>query len=232
MKPVLIIQNVAIESPGSVLDYIREKGLPHRLVRSFDGDAFPKLDDISAIVNLGCPISVTQYSEHEYLVRLFNYISEAARVDKPYLGICYGGQLLAHVLGARVEPNKMKEIGTYTVRLTSAGKADPLFEGLAETIPVFHWHGDTFRIPMGAELLVEGDDCKNQAFRLGRMAAVQFHFEALSSEITAWCDAYADEMNELGKTTEQIVDEYESIETQVRANNYRFLDNFFKLSGL
>lgn len=232
MKPVLIIQNVDIESPGTVLHYLKKREIPYTQIFSFDGDEFPALDDVSAVVNLGCPISLTQYRDHEFLVRLFNFVSDAARVDKPYLGICYGGQLLAHVLGARVEPNKTKEIGTYTVRLTKAGKTDPLFAGINQSMPVFHWHGDTFRIPTGAELLVEGDDCKNQAFRLGRMVAVQFHFEAVSDEIPAWCKAYADELAEFGRTPDQIVEQYRAVEATVRDNNYRFLGNFLNLSGL
>ncbi len=232
MKPVLIIQNVAIESPGTVLAYLKEREIPYKHIHSYEAESYPALDEVSAIVNLGCPTSLPRYREHEFLVRLFNYVSSATREDTPYLGICYGGQLLAHILGARVERNDKQEIGTYTVRVTAAGKADPLFAGLADTLPVFHWHNDTFRVPTGAELLIEGDDCRNQAFRLGQMVAVQFHLEAMSTEIPAWCEAYTDELAGIGKTKDQVVSEYKDVETQVRTNNFRFLDNFFQFTGV
>ena len=232
MKPVLLIQNVDIESPGAILAYLKERDIPYRHIFSYQTESYPALDELSAIVNLGCPLSLPRYREHEFLVRLFNYVSTAAREDKPYLGICFGGQLLAHILGARVERNDKPEIGTYTVRLTAAAKADPLLSGFEDTLPVFHWHNDTFRIPTGAELLIEGEDCRNQAFRLGRMVALQFHFEAMSAEIPTWCDAYAGELKAIGKTRDQIVSEYKAVESRVRLNNSRFLDNFFQLAGV
>ena len=230
MKPVLVIQNVEIESPGSILNYLNDRSIQFTLVKPFAGEQLPGLDEISTIINLGCPHSMMRYREREDLVRVFNFVSGAAREDKPYLGICFGGQLLAHVLGARVEQNKVKEIGTYTVKLTSHGKADPLLKGIDDAMPVFHWHGDTFRIPDGAQLLIEGEDCKNQAFRLGRMVALQFHFEAVSREIPAWCKAYVSELIEVGKTQDEVVGDYKRVEKRVKELNYTFLDNFFSMT--
>ena len=81
--------------------------------------------------------------EHRFLLRVLGQ-------GVPLLGICLGSQLLAKALGARVYRNPHKEIGWYTVDLTPAGAADPLFAGLTSPVPVFQWHGDAFALPAGA----------------------------------------------------------------------------------
>ena len=52
-----------------------------------------------------------------------------------------------------------------------------MFGPSGPVLPVLHWHGDTFTIPPGAELLASSDRCVNQAFRLGRAYGLQFHVE-------------------------------------------------------
>lgn len=229
MKPVLIIQNCPIESGGTILEYLNQKALPYQSLHSYQGHDFPKIEDVSAVICLGTPVSVNEYHSFEYLKNLYRFVSEIVRNNQPYLGLCFGGQLLARVLGAKVERNKVMEIGTYQVTLTDDGKTDPLFENFPDRFDVFHWHGDTFKIPFNAKLLAEGVDCKNQAFRKERAVGLQFHFEALPTEIPAWCDAYADEMETLDKTKEGIIEEYSAKFESIKKLNFQLLDNFFKL---
>ncbi|HKK21730.1 MAG TPA: type 1 glutamine amidotransferase [candidate division Zixibacteria bacterium] len=230
MKPVLLIQNTPFESPGCVPSYLNDRGMPFSLVRSFeDGASFPAVESVSAVINFGCPHSVTRYTEHDFLKTLYSFVAQAVRANTSYLGICFGGQLLAKILGARVEANPVKEIGTYQVELTAEGKSDPLFAGFPERFPVFHWHGDTFRIPFDATHLVSGADCRNQAFRQGKFVALQFHLEALADEVPSWCNSYADELNEFGKTKGAIADAYQAIAAESEELGHRLLDNFFAL---
>jgi hypothetical protein len=52
------------------------------------------------------------------------------------------------------------------------------------------WHQDTFDLPEGAELLVTGERCRNQAFRIGpHVYAFQFHFEATRPMLRSWARA-------------------------------------------
>ena len=103
--------------------------------------------------------------------------------DLPVLGICLGAQLLAKTLGARVYPNRVKEIGWYPIELTPAAADDPLFaQSGAQT--VFQWHGDTFDLPAGAVHLARSPLCENQAFRYGHNAyGLQFHIEMTAAMI-------------------------------------------------
>lgn len=226
MKPLLVIQNCEAESAGTIITYLDEKKHPHQTVRSFEGERPPGPSEFSAVINLGTPDSAASYFEHDYLKAVFSLVAEVIRTDVPYLGICFGAQILARALGAQVMPNKVKEIGTYTVRLTNHGKRDPLFAGFEDEFPVFHWHGDTFRLPFEALLLAEGTDCRNQAFRKRRAVGLQFHLEVDPDDVPRWCELYKQELDEVGKTDKEVQESYRNQAERVRLLNYRLLDNF------
>jgi GMP synthase-like glutamine amidotransferase len=226
-KPILIIQNCEIEGPGTIVDYLRERNLPYSVVRSYKQESLPEAQDLRAVINLGCPISVVDVPHHAFLLHLNEFTAGVIRQGIPYLGICFGGQLLARVLGAKVGPNKVREIGAGTVRLTDDGRTDALFVGFDAEFPVFQWHGDTFRVPFGASLLAEGESCKHQVFRSGNAVALQFHLEATVDDAATWCEAYAEELLEVGKTADAVMADYRRLFSEVKALNYRLLDNFF-----
>jgi GMP synthase (glutamine-hydrolysing) len=116
-------------------------------------------------------------------------IEEAIKAEVPLLGICLGSQLIARALGARVYPNAQKEIGWAPVHFTDAGRADPLFRGMEASTNFFHWHGETFDLPAGAEWLAYSDKCRHQAYRYGsNVCGIQFHPEITAEMIADWCD--------------------------------------------
>jgi GMP synthase-like glutamine amidotransferase len=115
-------------------------------------------------------------------------IGQAIRTDVPMLGICLGAQLIAKALGARVYPNPRREIGWEPVYLTPEAHADPLFSGLASPTTFFHWHGEAFDLPAGAQWLAYSEKCRHQAFRFGRCVyGIQFHPEITPEMIADWC---------------------------------------------
>ena len=144
----------------------------------------------------------------------------------PILGICFGGQLLATILGARVERNPVRRSAFTPARLTEAGVDDPLTAGFGHDFHVFHWHNDTFRVPHGAQLLVEGETCTNQLFRRGRAAAVQFSFRGHCDDVARWCVEYADEMTAEAKTTDELTTQFASHADEFRRLNKLFIENF------
>ncbi|PWB68527.1 GMP synthase [candidate division GN15 bacterium] len=227
MRPVLIAQNCQAESAGTIIDFLSARQIPFREVHTYRGEPLPNPDELSAVICLGCPISVTEYHQHDYLRDLYRFVANVVRADLPYLGICYGGQLLAGVLGARVERNPVREIGVYTVRLTDAGKADPLFASLGSSFPVVQWHGDTFALPFGCPRLVEGTDCVNQAFKHKRQVALQFHLEATESLVQTWCDVYPSELAEMEKSVADLLIDFRRIADTLKQMNFAFLESFF-----
>jgi len=230
MKPVLVVQNCPAESAGTILDYLSDRRIPFQEIHSYRGDPMPEANDFSAVICLGCPISLTDFERHPFLRDLYAFVARLVRDNVPYLGICYGGQLLAKILGAKVERNRVKEIGVYTACLTEAGKNDPMFNRLGSSFPVVQWHGDTFSLPFGCERLVEGTDCVNQAFRHGRQVALQFHLEATELLLSSWCEAYPQELAEVEKTVAELLIDFRSVADKLKQMNFTFLDSFFSLA--
>ncbi len=226
MKPILIIQNCAIESAGTILDYFNQNGISYTVFHSYNNNDFPDVENFEAVINLGCPHSVTEYQQHQFLQKLYSYVANIVRIDKPYLGICFGAQILAKVLGASVVPNNVKEIGTYKIALTKDGIKDSLFQNIPAQFQAFQWHGDRFKIPFGAALLATSTDCPNQAFRKNRAVGIQFHFEADIQEVPTWCNAYMNELQKFGKTKDEIISAYKEYFENIKTNNFQLLKNF------
>ena len=230
MKPVLIVQNCEAEPAGTIPEYLEANSVPFRLLRSDRGESFPEPDTLHAVVNLGCPFSVADYDKYDFLRKLYTFVAAAIRSDVPYLGICFGGQLLARVLGAHVGANHAKEIGTFTVQLTDHGRRDELFEGFEAEFPAFQWHGDTFKVPFSTPLLVEGDLCRNQAFRRGKQAALQFHLETRTEDVSKWCEIYSHELAETQTNRDKVLAAFSDNYHTIRTLNFRLLDNFLRIA--
>jgi GMP synthase (glutamine-hydrolysing) len=97
--------------------------------------------------------------------------------------------LIAKALGARVYRNAELEIGWEPVWLTDAGKSDALMGGIESPEMFFHWHGETFELPPGAEWLAYSEKCRHQAYRYGRRVyGIQFHPEITAEMIADWCE--------------------------------------------
>ena len=227
MKPVLIIQNSEIVGGGTLVDYLKDRNRDYLWVKSYAEEDFPAIDNISAVINLGATNSISDIYQTEHLMALHRFVATIVRNDLPYLGICFGAQLLAHVLGANVEKNPQPELGSYDISLTDAGLEDPVFSGFERLLSSFEFHGDTFKLPHGSELLATGTTCAHQAFRFGKAVGLQFHPESVPAEIALWCDNSPNELAALNKSKHDIVGECEATAGELKIHNYRILDNFF-----
>ena len=227
---VLMIQNCDIEGFGLYEQYLVDHGIDHSLVRADLDELFPPHEEFDAILIGGTPISAYAAQEYPFLLAEREFLRQAVFDGKACLGTCCGAQILAQILGAEVHRCKQMEIGAYRVRLTGAGRRDALLQDFPHHFPVFHWHGDTFSVPEAAELLVEGEVCRNQMFRQGKVVGVQFHLEATSIEAGVWADAYRDELVSVGKTSEEVVRECQEYELEMERMAMCLLDNFFELA--
>ena len=98
----------------------------------------------------------------------------------PVLGICYGQQLMAHLLGGLVRKGDHGEYGLATLDLDDA--ADPMFKGLSGTQQVWMSHRDVVeRPPEGFRVAGRTGTCAVAAIAApGRgFYAVQFHLEVV-----------------------------------------------------
>ncbi len=182
-----ILQHVAWEGPGLIESIARSRGLSVETHRLDLAPTLPNLEDISGLIVMGGPMGVYETERYPFLAQECALISEMVTRDRPVLGVCLGAQLLAKSLGARVFPGSASEIGFGSVQLTPAASADRVFASSGVAMPVFHWHGDTFDLPIGATLLASSPAYAHQAFRFGQcIYALQFHLEVDLATWSAW----------------------------------------------
>jgi GMP synthase (glutamine-hydrolysing) len=194
----LAFRHVPFEHLGLIADSLESRGIECEYADLYSGGPGPNLRDAEALIVMGGPMSAND--DLPYIRQELDLIGEAVSAGKPILGICLGSQLIAKALGARVYPNAVKEIGWYPVCWNAAAARDPVFGGLTLPETVFHWHGETFDLPSGAELLAYSGACRHQAYRVGEnIYGLQFHLEVTPEMIADWCmqDATCGDMREI-----------------------------------
>ena len=181
-----IIQHVLFEDLGTFKRILEERGWTLSFCQAGAEPLPPaRFLDSELSVVLGGPIGVNDGDDYPFIKTELELIKKRIDSGRPILGICLGAQFIAKAMGARVYPNAQKEICWSGLDLSGAGRGSPL--GKLEGAAVLHWHGDTFDIPEGAELLASTPVTRNQAFRAGgNILALQFHPEADSDRLEQW----------------------------------------------
>ena len=188
MAVILAIQHVSHERIGTFEEAFKTAGCPVRTCNVAEPTVqWPCLNEVSGIVVMGGPQSVSQQSTYPWISRELELLREAIRRRLPILGVCLGAQMLAAALGAKVTKSPQKEIGWYPVMREPGARGDLLYEIFGQTETVFQWHGDTFALPRGAVRLASSPLCPEQAFRSGNdIYGLQFHVEVTEAMIRAW----------------------------------------------
>lgn len=106
--------------------------------------------------------------------------------DFPMLGVCYGHQIVAEVLGVPVlhDVSQMKR-GTFEVEVTEAGKIDIIFSDTPDVFCAQYGHKDSVSaVPPGAVLLGQSLQCRASIFRYGaHVYTTQFHPELTHEDL-------------------------------------------------
>ncbi len=236
MKRVLALQFIWDDPPGYLGEIMQEHDI---LCEVIDVEEAPVPDptEYDAFIAMGGPQHVGDNDKYPYLIGVESAIRRAVEKDIPYLGLCLGGQLLAHALGAPVNRHSIASIGFYEVQLTEEGKADPLFRGLPGYQQVIHWHEDTFDIPKDAIQLATNERTENQAFRYGRLAyGTQYHIELTPSMLDIWIhhpDYRQEIVNTLGETAaDKFISDRPRFYPLYREHTRIMFENFLRIGGL
>jgi len=158
------------------------------------------LDRLSGIILGGGPFNISDAESSKSPVQqrveadLRALAERVVAEDFPFLGACYGIGTVGSLRGGVVDRTFGEPIGAVPVRLTDAGREDPLFGALPERFDAFLGHKEAVRhLPEGAVLLARGQDCPVQGFRLGRRVyATQFHPELDAEQLCLRITVYRD----------------------------------------
>lgn len=176
-------------------------------VRSlFLGEPLPDLADTAGIIITGSPAYVTDLEPWNTIAAA--YLRDAFAREVPILGVCYGHQLLAWAFEGDVgfHPDG-REIGSVSVQLTDAGKADSLLGSLpADFVAQVSHQQSVLRLPPEATLLAHNDFDPHHGFRLGDYAwGVQFHPEFDAAITRAYIQERQDDLLDEGLPVQQLL---------------------------
>ena len=193
----LILQHEQPTPPGLVAEWLRRHEATVDVLRIDveDQDVDPALYDL--VVSLGSEFAAFDDSKR-FVPREVDLMRRAIDADVPILGLCFGGQMLARVLGGEVFRSKEAEIGWHPVRSN-----DP---ELVPGGPWFQWHFDTFTLPPGATLVAD-TDAAPQAFFAGRSLGLQFHPEVTQEIMDDWVRSYPHELEAEGVPPDELLEE-------------------------
>jgi GMP synthase-like glutamine amidotransferase len=214
----LILQHEDPTPPGLVTGWLEDIGAESETYRIDleERDVDPTEHDL--IVSLGSEFAAFDDSK-QFVTREAELMRRAIDADVPILGLCFGGQMLARVLGAEVYRSNTSEIGWLPVR-----SKDP---ELVPHGPWFQWHFDVFTEPPGAEVIAD-TDVGPQAFVAGRSLGLQFHPEVTQEIMDDWVRVYRHELDADGVDPDELLDETHRVIGQSNRMARALFDRFFE----
>lgn len=169
---VLILQHQPDDGPGNLATWLDEHHMPYTIIDVTSGP-LPAPRRFRALAVLGSKRSA--YETNESWIRAeHDFVRTCMDAGTPVLGICFGAQLLALILGGHVRRMPRPELGWYNI----AG--DEPYGGTW-----FVWHGDEILAPPRSTVLATSPKCTH-AFTHGAHLGVQFHPELTADLLDHW----------------------------------------------
>jgi GMP synthase (glutamine-hydrolysing) len=179
---ILILQHQSDAGPGNLASWLRSRGLAFQVL-DVPTQPPPLATARRALVVLGSRESVYDDSV-PWLAAEAAFVRAMLATGTPVLGLCFGAQLLASVLGGTVTRAPRAERGWIDVaRASGDGGANPGAEAVAGRW--FAWHQDHIEPPPGSTVLAYSDLCI-QGFSAGAHLGVQFHPEVTVDQVEDW----------------------------------------------
>lgn len=177
----LVHDEDAVRGPaetGTLREHVEAAGLVTSV-------AVPGRDDLDVLGHRLLVVMGSEASAYDdtvvWLPAEMQAVSAAVAAGIPVLGVCFGGQLLARVLGGQVRRATRPERG-----FVSVTSSDPR---LVAAGPWMAFHGDEFLLPPGAVPVAVNDACL-QAYVHNQHLGVQFHPEISPAVFDAWVDSW------------------------------------------
>jgi GMP synthase-like glutamine amidotransferase len=219
----LILQHEEPSPPGHVTEWLRGRSADVEVLRIDLED--PRVDPgrYDLIVSLGSEFPAYD-DTHSFVRREARFMREAVDADVPVLGLCFGGQMLARVLGGEVVRGAEAEIGWLPVRTDDP---DLVPEG-----PWFQWHFDVITAPPGATVIAR-TDLGAQAFVAGRSLGLQFHPEVTPEIMDQWVRAYRHELDAECVDPDALLEETKKRAQESKRTSWWLLEGYLdRVAGL
>jgi GMP synthase (glutamine-hydrolysing) len=214
----LILQHEEPTPPGHVTEWLEAHDADAETYRIDLEERSVDPTDYDLVVSLGSEFAAFDDST-PFVPREAELIRRAVEADVSVLGLCFGGQMLARVIGAELFRSDEAEIGWLPVRTR-----DP---DLIPPGPWFQWHFDTFRLPEGTSILAE-TDVGPQAFAVGRSLGLQFHPEVTTGIMDEWVRVYRHELDGDGVDPDALLAETRRVAEQSKRNAMHLLDAYLE----
>ncbi|MDR3606056.1 MAG: type 1 glutamine amidotransferase [Oligoflexia bacterium] len=180
MRILIIDNNMMKDSWGceNFRRYARQVPGATVVVRRAPHDDLPaSVDGFDRILVSGSVTSAN--AQAPWIDRMLEFIRRAVDARKPYLGVCYGHQMLARALGGgdSVRRADRAEFGWTHIEMTGES---PILKGLPKKFYTFSSHEDEVAsLPRGAQIVARSESCAIQSFSLTDAPAfgIQFHPE-------------------------------------------------------
>lgn len=223
MPRVLLISHEPEAAPALIGRILSERGYDtdHHTVlvdRDAPDTAFPHPAQYDAVIAFGSFANAYDPVARRWVEPEVEYIGELVEQDVPYLGVCFGGQLLAESLGGHVEraPVEEQEIGLVTF---DEDERLPIPAG-----PWFTWHEDRVVLPGGIDVLAHNGKAV-QLFQHGRAVGTQFHPEVDPGVVGSWVSIGPDHIPD-HTSGGQLLQDVEIHEAHMRRNCEQLVDWF------
>jgi GMP synthase (glutamine-hydrolysing) len=102
------------------------------------GDTLPAIEEVAGIISFGGSQSVLDLEHDPALRAETRLLRDAVTAGVPVLGVCLGGQLLAHALGAPVRRAPRRIVAWVELAALPAAATDPLFSALGSPVAALH----------------------------------------------------------------------------------------------
>jgi GMP synthase-like glutamine amidotransferase len=168
-RSILILQHQPDDGPGNLATWLDGHAMPYTIVDAAEGQ-LPEPGRYRALAVLGSSRSAYATDEPWIQVEL-DFVRACVDAGTPVLGICFGAQRLALVLGGGVHRMAQPELGWYEI------EGDDPYGGT-----YFVWHGDEIAAPPDSSILATTPHCTH-AFAHGRHLGVQYHPELTTDHI-------------------------------------------------
>ena len=220
-RPGVVLHNDDVAPPALLEEWLRERGLAHRTVRTWQSGVPDDPREFAWVAALGASDSATQ-DEPTWIPDEIRFLRRAVDADVPVLGICFGSQALSLALGGEISPADPLSWGWLEIETE---EPDLVPEG-----PWVHFNYETFSVPAEATLLARSPagPC---AFGLGPHLGIQFHPEVTPAIVDRWADSRAAKLAELGIEREDLRDQSEQFAARASREAFELFDRWRLLAA-